>query len=472
MTKIKSKILVKGVVENISPIIIGKGKSEGWVDIEVIKDEKGNFYIPGTSFKGALRHFIQENFNILNKDLDKFFGSQESQAIAIFDDLVPKKPTATEKRDGVAIDLSPSKEDDIEPVTTTEIRDGVAIDYKTNIAKEGAKYDYEVVPAGYSFDLSIEINIYDDLNEKDVYRMLATINHVLKNENKRFCLGAMTTKGFGVVKLKNQEDLKAYKFEPISELSSNPWIKYLLKKSLPEEFNFSDYSPYDYKSNNYFSISASFRIKNSLIIGSSPSVDDEADKVPLKSNGKWVLPGTSVKGAIRSRAERIINTLGGNGQELLKNTFGWADTNNSGEKTKIKSRLKIHETILKDVTEKLKHGIKIDRFTGGTIDSALFSTVLLWSKGEDSVHIRMELKNAEDWEKGLLLLILKDLFISDLPIGGDKARGAGVLKGKSAEIDDNGTIYIIKENMLISGEKEKLEKYIIALNEKVKSQKN
>jgi len=451
MTKIKSKILVKGVVENISPIIIGKGKSEGWVDIEVIKDENGNFYIPGSSFKGALRHFLQENFDIRDKTLGIFLGSQESQAIAIFDDLIPTKSTAT------------------------EIRDGVAIDYKTNIAREGAKYDYEIVPAGYSFDLSIEINIYDDLSEKDVqdvYRMLATINHVLKNENKRFCLGAMTTKGFGVVKLKNQEDLKAYKFEPISELSSNPWIKYLLNESLPEEFNFSDYSPYNYKSNNYFSISASFRIKNSLIIGSSPSVDDEADKVPLKSNGKWVLPGTSVKGAIRSRAERIINTLGGNGQELLKNTFGWADTNNSCEKTKIKSRLKIHETILKDVTEKLKHGIKIDRFTGGTIDSALFNTVLLWSKGEVGVHIRMELKNAEDWEKGLLLLILKDLSISDLPMGGDKARGAGVLEGKSAEIDDNGTIYIIKENRLTSGDKEKLEKYLNALNEKVKSQKN
>lgn len=433
MSQLKNKILVKGELKNISPIIIGTGKSSGWVDIEVIKDENGNFYIPGTSFKGALRHFLQENYHIPDSLINEFFGSQDAQAIAVFDDLMAIKQTQT------------------------EIRDGVAINYKTNIAIDGAKYDYEIVPEGYSFTLSIEINIYDEKeeNEEGLYKMLATINQVLTNEDKRFCVGAMTTKGFGILESK---DFKVYQFES----SSHSWLDYLLNNKLPEAFDFSCFLPYNKKKINYFSVSACFKIKNSLIIGSSPSVQEEADKVPLKSRGKPILPGTSVKGAIRNRAVRIINTLGGNGEEMLKKTFGWAD-NKDKSKDKYKSRLRIHETCIENVTEKLKNGIKIDRFTGGTIDAALFSTILLWSNAQESIHIKMELTNAENWEKGLLLLLLKDLWTADLPLGGNKATGAGVLEGVRADIIDGVQSYTIKSsngNISVDGNQTALENFV------------
>jgi CRISPR/Cas system CSM-associated protein Csm3 (group 7 of RAMP superfamily) len=433
MSQLKNKILVKGELKNISPIIIGTGKSTGWVDIEVIKDENGNFYIPGTSFKGALRHFLQENYHIPDSLINEFFGSQDAQAIAVFDDLM-------------AINQ-----------TQIEIRDGVAINYKTNIAIDGAKYDYEIVPEGYSFTLSIEINIYDEKEEngEGLYKMLATINQVLTNEDKRFCVGAMTTKGFGILRSNN---FKVYQFES----SSHSWLDYLLNNKLPEAFDFSCFLPYNEKKINYFSISACFKIKNSLIIGSSPSVNEEPDKVPLKSNDKPVLPGTSIKGAIRNRAVRIINTLNGNGEELIKQTFGWAD-NEGKSKEKYKSRLRIHETYIENVTEKLKNGIKIDRFTGGTIDNALFNTVLLWSKGQESIHIKMELKNAEEWEKGLLLLLLKDLWNADLPLGGNKATGAGVLEGVSAKIVDGHQSYTLTSsngNISVEGDRTELEKFV------------
>jgi len=43
---LKNKLLVKGELINLSPIIIGTGKSLGWIDIEVIKDENGIFIYP------------------------------------------------------------------------------------------------------------------------------------------------------------------------------------------------------------------------------------------------------------------------------------------------------------------------------------------------------------------------------------------------------------------------------------------
>lgn len=443
MSQLKNKILVKGELKNISPIIIGTGKSSGWVDIEVIKDEIGKFYIPGTSFKGALRHFLNENYDVPEDLLNTFFGSQDSQAIAIFDDLIAAEQTKI------------------------EIRDGVAIDYKTNVAIDGAKYDYEIVPEGYLFNLSLELSIYEDVNEEDILKMLATIQHVLKNENNRFCIGAMTTKGFGILQCSKFE---IFKFDA----STNSWLNYLLSNNLPKPINLNQLQVFDNKKNKYFSISASFKIKNSLIIGSSPSANEDADKVPLKSNNKPVLPGTSVKGAIRNRAVKIINTLGGNGEEFIKKSFGWADSKGKS-KEKYKSRLKIQETYIDDVTQKLKNGIKIDRFTGGTIDSALFNTILLWSTGQESIHIKMELQNAENWEKGLLLLLLKDLCNADLPIGGDKARGAGVLEGVRADINDGNQSYTIissNGNISVNGDQTALENFVNEFVNKVNDKKN
>lgn len=438
MSMLKNKLLVKGELINLSPIIIGTGKSLGWIDIEVIKDENGNFYIPGTSFKGALRHFLKDNYVIPDSDLNIFFGDQDSQAIAIFDDLISINQTKT------------------------EIRDGVAIDYKTNIAIDGAKYDYELVPEGYSFNLTIEINLYEDISEENIFKMLATIQHVLKNENKRFCIGAMTTKGFGLLSI---DKFNVYHFDN----NSNNWINYLLNNTLPAPKQLSK-TAYPLRTSNYFSISASFKIKNSLLIGSEPGINDDADRVPLKSNDKLVMPGTSLKGVIRNRAVKIINTLGGNGEEMIKKSFGWADSEGKS-KEKYKSRLKIHETYIENVTEKLKNGIKIDRFTGGTIDSALFNTIILWSKGKESIHIRMELNQPEPWEKGLLMLILKDLWTADLAIGSNKARGAGVLVGVSARIiDEQQEFSITSKNdpISINGDQQALENYVEKFINKIK----
>jgi len=80
--------------------------------------------------------------------------------------------------------------------------------------------------------------------------------------------------------------------------------------------------------------------------------------------------------------------------------------------------------------------IKIDRFTGGTIKTALFNTMPLWSNNEQnkSVTINMDVIKYNPWEAGLMLQVLKDLWCEDLPIGGEKNVGRGILKGICAKI--------------------------------------
>ncbi len=69
--------------------------------------------------------------------------------------------------------------------------------------------------------------------------------------------------------------------------------------------------------------------------------------------------------------------------------------------------------------------------------SALFDTQPLWprKKKDEQVVIRIKIMDYKDWEAGLALLLLKDLWNGDLPLGGDKSIGRGVLQGLRAQIN-------------------------------------
>ena len=67
---------------------------------------------------------------------------------------------------------------------------------------------------------------------------------------------------------------------------------------------------------------------------------------------------------------------------------------------------------------------KIDRFTGGVVNSALFDEQPHYG---GKVTLYIAIKDAQDWQKGLLLLALKDLGNGIQPIGGEANVGRGIL---------------------------------------------
>lgn len=167
-----------------------------------------------------------------------------------------------------------------------------------------------------------------------------------------------------------------------------------------------------------------------------PSDPKQPDAVHLSSNKRPVLPGTSLKGAIRNRAIKIAKTLCiPCAEEKIIELFGTAGNNEMHNK---KSRILVEETIIENVVSELQNRIKIDRFTGGTINSALFDSMPLWNSNNlNSVTIKLKIedfKQSEQWAAGLLMLILKDFWTEDLPIGGEKNVGRGILSGNKAII--------------------------------------
>ena len=270
----KGKIILKGTVELLSPALIGSGKDEK-SDMDVLKDSQGRVYIPSTSFTGMLRHYIKINDK---NNLELFWGS------------------SNEETDPQKIRQSSIRIDDLLPLNeiSTVIRDGVKINNTKGIAEEGAKFDYEVIEPGAKFALNIEVTLYDSDNDFK-RRMVATIIDVLKNE--KITIGAKTNSGLGRIKL---TDYKIYEFDFSKKEDVLRWLKQDF--SVPSNSEVKPFEPHL----KTFTISADFVIKNSLIVRSYNYDPDMPDVEHIKSNNKPVLPGTSLKGTIRARSERIM----------------------------------------------------------------------------------------------------------------------------------------------------------------------
>jgi len=429
---LKGKILFNGIIELLTPAIIGSGESES-SDMDVIKDKRGIPYIPATSFAGILRHKFKKSFPS-DKTLEEFWGPEgdsdcNRQSSIIFSDLEP-------------ID---------KPVVV--VRDGVKIDNKKGISKEHAKFDYEVIERSSKFKVSFEINL--DGNYANLGRSVAsTIVKLLKDGEIR--IGARTNSGFGRIELK---EANFYEFDFSKKEHVHKWFKYLCHNELPTPTNIESI-PLPLKSNKFI-VNAYFKIKNSLIVRDYSIEPDAPDMIHIHSSGKPVLPGTSLKGAIRARAERIVKTLD-KPESIVNELFGFVEE--SSKKAK-KGRITVEETIIDGYPEEVQTRIKIDRFTGGTIEGALVeSKPLFGSKNPEHVQIRLVINDYRDYEVGLILLILKDLWTGDLPIGGEKSIGRGFLEGVKAEIKFDGrTIEFENPSKLKQEEKEFLNKFVKAL---------
>lgn len=412
---ITCKTVVIAKLELESPLMIGSGQDE-FADIEVMKDKKGTPFIPATSLTGVLRHYFEENISNKNDpNFECFWGT-------------PKK-TSNAEEEKEEFQSSFICRDLHTDDAKIRIRDGVKIDPRTQTALDEAKYDFEVIEKGAKFDLFWEVTLRKN-NSKGIYdRILASLIEAL--ENGTISIGAKTNSGFGKCKLTN---LQIFDFDFSSPKDVLKWLKQDFKDGKSK----LDAEPFQLQSD-VFTIDAKFAVKNSIIIRSYSEKVDMSDSASLSSAGEFVLPGTSLKGAIRHRALKILKTLCP--ADLLKvdiperkieELFGTAGKDDKP----IKGRVRVEEKKINYIEPVLQNRIKIDRFTGGTIKTALFDSMPLWPKKDDSESVEVSIKifDYKPWEAGLMMQVLKDLWCGDLAVGGEKSIGRGVLNGLYARI--------------------------------------
>lgn len=434
MTKTRAKILQKIVFEGKlqldSPLMIGSGteteQRTNEADIHILKDKRERPFIPGTSLAGVLRDWM---------------ASKNEQAAKYLFGFITKKQKAAEKG---KMDTDPDLQsavavsDVILEDAIMTVRDGVHIDTYTGTGIKGHKYDYEVVERGTKGNFYMVITVRVALAEK-----LPAIEELCRKLADRLFTGiqagALTTKGFGAISVPDIT-INFYNFHSKDIVKNKENVKcWLLKQPTATPYKGKKFIEDDTKT---FAVDAQFALRSSLLIRDQDVDETIGDAKltakPMESKGDYLIPGTSLKGVLRHQAVKILDVLN-KPESLLDDLMGY--TKSEDHDNNKKGRFIVSETYIKkdNVTEYLQTRNRIDRFTGGTIESALFTNrVLRQTKPGMAFIIHYEIKNCEEWEAGLALLLLKDLWTGKITIGGEKSIGRGMLQGISATISFKG----------------------------------
>lgn len=491
--------IVIGKLQARTAIHIGSGVGNDVADMLVRRDAAGEVTIPGTAIAGALRA-------LLTRLAPRFEGVEACRAL-LYSDTAPQQ--AGNKGCGCAVcrllgDIEPSDEAEVTTAASrllvfnaplqndafSVFRDGVGIDRRTGAAarQTAAKYDLEVIPAGACFELRMELRAAEitTLDEQLLAAALA------EWQAGRLTLGGDVARGLGAFELTALQ----YYIRDLDDAdnlmaflrNSEPWA--LDQTALPVYIQ--DMTP-----------QLTEHLKGITIVDASvPCVTTgwAAWEFTLQAQGPFlthdtttaglqgfahapllnktgdlehpVLPGSSLRGVLRSHAERIARTLASHQaiteddpaayflqhcpacdplarrletterhtalescDSLLHFEVGHSENEEVPPdklclacqlfgSTRNGSRFRVEDAPFagdKPVYKMLDF-LAIDRFTGGGADHLKFDALALW---KPAFTVRVWLDNPEEWELGWLALVLRDLTEGWLRVGFGAAKGFG-----------------------------------------------
>ncbi len=227
----RSRLSLEGAVETVTAVRIGAGRSTSPVsaDLPVVRDVANRPYIPGSSFKGVLRSYVESIMHSFTDDRHIVCNPVDEDGQCL------KRSEMGDLRK--ARDAGRRKPEERENWTDQEFskkilkktcwvcqlfgspwyasklqirdlhvqqdlwfdqyqqRDGVAIDRDTETSSDGKLYDYEVVPAGVLFDFHA---IVDNAEEWQLGMLYVGLSAFEKGE---LTIGGGSSRGLGLIEL-------------------------------------------------------------------------------------------------------------------------------------------------------------------------------------------------------------------------------------------------------------------------------
>ncbi len=431
--RLVARLVITGDLRLESPAAFGSGDSDGLLDMLLLRDAVDNHpLLPGTSIAGALRNYLRQRKHGYRADLKKDGNGNADEEDSTETLFGGSKGNDEGAQSPLIVDDSRAEQH------ATIIRDGVRIDPQTRTAQDKKKFDYELLPAGTTFPLRLELLIpAEGVGEE---QLLADLTLALDGFTRgEIGMGIRKRRGFGQCKVATWQVVR---YDMQSPAGLVAWLNTGLTPPIDgigSSTNCTLPASTDDDARQQVTLTATFTLASPLLIRSTEplgTLDKQPDVIHIRSNGKPVIPGTSLAGALRARAQRILNTLGLT-EDILDDLFGHDMDKRPTVHTA--SRLLVAEAEITSAPDYLvQQRVSIDRFTGGSYTTALFTEAPL-TCGEVTLTLTIQgdLKHkCEDCQRelGLLALLLKDLWLGDLTLGGTSSIGRGRLAGKHARL--------------------------------------
>jgi CRISPR/Cas system CSM-associated protein Csm3 (group 7 of RAMP superfamily) len=236
-------------------------------------------------------------------------------------------------------------------------------------------------------------------------------------------------------------DVRRLKMNDLGDVAA--WLRQDLEK-VPKEEDLGVEAPAGFRreTDRSFCIEANLKLVTSLLVRSGGEIAGGPDMTHLSEQGRKLLPGTSLAGALRGRCGMIARTLHDDDtcKTMIDSMFGPHGDSDNVDNVLHASRVSTSESVLNNGECLVQGRVAIDRFTGGALESRLFDEAAFWPRGASTnhLHVSIKLEEPQDDESGLMLLAFKDLWLGDLTLGGEAGIGRGVFHGVDARVTDCG----------------------------------
>ncbi|WP_341530137.1 RAMP superfamily CRISPR-associated protein [Nostoc sp. UHCC 0302] len=442
--RIACRIKVGGILIAQSPIHVGGHGGNPQIDLALAVNGEGQYYIPGTSLAGAFSSWIEKD-----RQANSVWGYQQ-----------PKDA------DGHASFII--VEDALIQGVNTEIRDGVGINRELATASVKAKYDRAILPRGCKIPLNMTLDI-PLKSEEEATDYKNTFSSLIKSlEYGEIRLGAAKTRGLGKVKLSNLNVRQVNLNERDGILKALRDNYEIVTKDFLETYSISAQNQ---KCKLTFEIY--WQPQSPLMVkaeGNGIAVDILPLVSAIENSLTFVLPGSSIKGALRFQAERIIRTVcpsivkaSSNFMEqielpLVDELFGtrakannsthkgigslfiddcyanvpitpsaWEDIQAATDEKNLRDAL--NNANLQNIQQAFH--VAVDRWTGGAADGMLYSNLDLMKISWKPISLILDITHLtkDNFSPiSLLLLCLRDFVDGRIPLGYGTNRGMGSIR--------------------------------------------
>lgn len=494
-TKYNHRLIARVTIEAETPLAIGSGKKSILTDAAINRDANGLPFIPGTTLAGLIRHAIDEElanrlmgFIKKKKDKNGEYEVEGSRLIVTEAKLLNHNGKAIDGLLNLETACNDKDRTFLDGFKHAPIRQHAKINHR-GVTEDKGKFDEEVVPKGarFCFEMELMANPQNKEELAEYKQNFKDLLGILVADG--FRVGGKSRNGFGKIKVVDEACL----YREL-DLSLPADLDLYLNKSasLADEWDgFEHFNLEEPQESRYTRYELKITPKDFLFFGSGFGNED-VDHSYIKeryitwdgdgNSGRWnrqdnslVVPASSVKGALAHRtayyynkareifAENLspedFNKYVGKRNKAVFALFGSEGNEDetqpteapTGERTDGKRRGHVLFADIikhrKDQTDKKIHNhVKIDRFTGGAIDGALFDEEALIVHPDEPEEIEFELLVDVDErineDQRIILAFeeaLKDVCKGMLPLGGNVNKGYGQFEGKL--LKDGNCIY-------------------------------